>query len=598
MRPRPRFEPRDHREPLVALISELVARPDLDQRKLDAMIRKYPRDGKALFSRSQIIAGFRAFGPECGWPLDEATFLARLRKRPVRTLSGVAPLTVLTKPFPCPGRCIFCPSDVRMPKSYLAREPGAQRATQNRFDPYRQTLERLRAFHELGHAIDKIELIVLGGTWSFYPERYRIWFLTRCFQALNDFSPAAPAPAGEPAGIDFLDLDRVVRAGGGDGAYNRIVSGHLRSHHGGELLATREHGDWRELERAQRRNESAGSRCVGLSIETRPDHVDRGELRRLRRMGVTKVQLGYQSLSDRVLAANRRGHDVARAREATRLLRGAGFKLQGHWMPNLYGSSPDADRRDYARLFDDPDFRPDELKVYPCSLVESAELATRHASGEWLPYAEEDLVELLADCIEATPAYCRLTRIVRDISAQDIVAGSRKANLREVAEARLAARGGVAREIRAREIRGREFEAAEVELVELRYATSIGSERFLQMVAAEGRLLAFLRLALPGREAPLTELAGSALIRELHVYGALAPLGSRDRAAAQHRGFGRRLVGRAAEIAAETGFGDLAVISAVGTRGYYERLGFARGELYHHAEPGGLARDMARGRGG
>ena len=549
------------------------------------MIRKYPRDGKALFSRSQIIAGYRAFSRECGWRMDEAAFLQRLRKRPVRTLSGVAPVTVLTKPYPCPGRCIFCPSDVRMPKSYLAREPGAQRATQNRFDPYRQTQERLRAFHELGHAVDKVELIVLGGTWSFYPEEYRVWFLTRCFQALNDFAPDARGGSAEIPGLDFLDLDEVVRPETGGGSYNRIVSGHLRSRLGGELLGAAERGSWTALERAQRRNESSVSRCVGLSIETRPDHVDADELRGLRRMGVTKVQIGYQSLSDRVLAANRRGHSVARARGATRMLRGAGFKLQAHWMPNLYGSNLEEDRRDYARLFDDPDFRPDELKIYPCSLIESAELTLRYKRGEWSDYAEEDLAELLADCIEATPAYCRLTRIVRDISSQDIVAGSRTANLRETAQDRLAARGGVAREIRSREIRGGEFEAAGVAADDLEYATSIGSEHFLQEVTGDGRLLAFLRLALPSREAPLVEIAGSALIRELHVYGALAPLGSRKSAVAQHRGFGRGLIRRAAAIASKAGYRDLAVISAVGTRAYYERLGFARGELYHHCEP-------------
>jgi len=186
-RPRKEFDPTPHRRELVAIIDEIVAESDLDTETLDRILKKYPRGGTGLFSRSEIIAGFRRFGSTHKRGFDEETFVEQLRLRPIRTLSGVTPVTVLTKPYPCPGKCIFCPNDVRMPKSYLSDEPGAQRAEDNRFDPYLQTWNRLRAYQNMGHPVAKVELIVLGGTWSFHPEAYQIWFVKRCFDALNDF---------------------------------------------------------------------------------------------------------------------------------------------------------------------------------------------------------------------------------------------------------------------------------------------------------------------------------------------------------------------------------------------------------------------------
>jgi elongator complex protein 3 len=590
LRPRAAFDPREHERELVPLIDALLASGVRDPGAIESIVREHPRGGKALFSRSEIIAGFRAFAGERGWLDHERDLLRRLRKRGVRTLSGVAPVTVLTKPFPCPGRCIFCPSDVRMPKSYLAREPGAQRATQNRFDPFLQTRERLRAFWELGHPVDKVELIVLGGTWSHYPMAYRIWFVKRCFDALNDFAGARdPGDAAARSSQDFLDLDVELDGAALDRTYNRVVAGHLRQHLEGRLLADFERASWEELARAQERNESAACRNVGLSLETRPDEIDAQEVLNLRRLGATKVQLGFQSLSDAVLSANHRGHDVASTRRAVRRLRAAGFKLQAHWMPNLYRATPAGDREDYARIFDDPDFRPDELKIYPCSLIGTAELARHWHDGSWAPYAEETLIDLVADCLARTPRYCRLTRVIRDISAQDIVAGSRTANLREVAERRLQDRGARSVDVRAREIRDAAFDPDALELRETAYATSIGEERFLEFVTPDDRLLAFMRLSLPrpGFEPELSELGGAAVIRELHAYGALAPLGERPAGAAQHAGLGRRLVERAAGLARASGCSRLAVISAVGTRAYYERLGFKRGALYHHRDLAG-----------
>ena len=541
------FDPEPHERDLVAIVGEIAGSPDLDARALDRILKRHPKDGRGLFSRSEIIAGFRHFARGRDWGVDDDAFVESLRLRPVRTQSGVTPVTVLTKPYPCPGRCIFCPNDVRMPKSYLAAEPGAQRAEDNGFDPYRQAWNRLAAYRGIGHPVDKIELIVLGGTWSFYPEPYQTWFVKRCLDALNDFG----------AGVD-----------------GRAAAGEASQRASGA-----------DLERAQRLNEAAGCRCVGLSLETRPDHVCERERLRLRRLGATKVQIGIQSLSDRVLALNRRGHDVAATRRALRLLRAAGFKLHAHWMPNLYGSSPAEDVAQFARLFDDSDFRPDELKIYPCSLIESAELMAYYERGDWHPYTHEQLVDVIAACLRGAPRYCRLTRVIRDFSADDIVAGSRTSNLREVAERRLRESGDSCREIRSREIRAQPLERADLRLVATDYETSIGDEVFLEFVTPRDRIAAFLRLSLPRDPSPVEEIRRSALVREVHVYGASLSIGRRQAGRAQHRGLGRALVDEARARTRAAGFTDLAVISAVGTRAYYRGLGFHDGPLYQHCRP-------------
>jgi elongator complex protein 3 len=582
-KPRKAFDPAPHRRELVAIIDEIVAGSDLDSRAIDQILKKYPRDGTGFFSRSEIIAGFRRFGSTLRRDLDEDVFVKRLRLRPIRTLSGVTPVTVLTKPYPCPGTCIFCPNDVRMPKSYLSDEPGAQRAEDNRFDPYLQTWNRLRAYQSMGHPVAKVELIVLGGTWSFHPETYQVWYVKRCFDALNDFGKGIDrcAEAGA-APVRSRELRQRPEGRELEASYNQIVGGFLREAHGSALLHSSESATWAELEAAHLVNETATCRSVGLVVETRPDHISAEEVRRIRRLGGTKVQIGLQSLSDRVLEANRRGCDVAASRRALRMLRGAGFKLHVHWMPNLLGSSAEQDVDDFARLFDDPDFRPDELKLYPCSLIESAELMGNYERGEWRPYEHDELVDLLAACLERTPSYCRLTRVIRDFSSHDIVAGNRLTNLREVAEDRLRGRGGTCRDIRAREIRGSEFSAETLQLNDLVYQTSIGDEHFLEFVTADDRLVAFLRLSLPASPLPDPELRNSALIREVHVYGDSLGLGLRAEGRAQHMGLGRRLIDRAAELARTAGFEDLAVISAVGTRVYYRSLDFTDGDAYQH----------------
>jgi elongator complex protein 3 len=577
------FDPAAHADELVPLVAALAQAEALDPRSLDRLVRRHARRGGGMFRKSEIIAGFRGLGGAERFGASEDAFVASLRLRPVRSLSGVTPVTVLTKPYPCPGRCTFCPNDVRMPKSYLADEPGAQRAEDNRFDPYLQTWNRLRAYREIGHPTSKIELIVLGGTWSHYQEPYQRWFVKRCFDALNDFGAgrdaragagAAPARWREAAGAAIDG-----RALTGDRAYNRAIGDVLERDNGRGLLHASEGCSWQELEAAQRENESADARCVGLSLETRPDEIDAAEALRMRRLGATKVQLGVQSLSDAVLDANRRGHSVAQARAAFAVLRRFGFKLQAHYMLNLLGSTPEQDVAGFAQLFRDPDFQPDELKLYPCMLVESAELMRHYEAGEWRAYSDDELVDVVMQCMKLAPETVRLSRVIRDFSAHDIVAGTRRANLRELAERRMAERGEACRDIRAREIRGEAFAPGELRLIERGFVTATGDERFLAFETPAEKLVGFLRLSLPKSAAPHAELEDAALIREVHVYGASVAVG-KSGDGAQHAGLGRRLVERAAEIAADTGYAQLAVISAVGTRQWYAGLGFRSGTLY------------------
>ncbi len=487
-------------------------------------IKRHPIP-RGYLSKATLVALYRQLVAQGQWP-EDPHLLARLRLKPVRSLSGVTVVTVLTKPYPCPGECVFCPTDVRMPKSYLPEEPGAQRAYQHQFDPYAQVRARLQALEAVGHPTDKIELLILGGTWSAYPRSYQTWFVKRLFDALNE----RDAP---------------------------------------------------DLPTAHRWNETARHRNVGLVVETRPDHITPKELRRLRRLGVTKVQIGVQSLDDRILALNKRGHTVAEVRRAFALLRAAGFKIVAHWMPNLLGATPESDRADFARLWQG--LAPDELKIYPTQLLPNAELYTYWQRGEYRPYTTEELIDLLADLKATVPEYCRINRVIRDIPSTYVVEGNRRTSLRQDVQAEMARRGTRCRCIRCREVRGQPVRPEDLTLVDYTYTADYAEEHFLQFVIPDDRLAGFLRLSLPLPQAPetgLEDLRDAAIIREVHVYGPALPVGEAQPGAAQHAGLGTRLLERAAAIARSAGFRRLAVIAAVGTRHYYLQRGFRRGNLY------------------
>ncbi len=510
----------------VELIEALAEKRPLTGKKYNQTVRDYVKRGLPWLNKGQLIdiyerlcaQGFMEFQPE---------LRIHLQMKPTRSQAGVTVVTVLTKPYPCPGECIFCPTDVRMPKSYLHDEPGAQRAERHGFDPHAQTLARIRALEQIGHPAEKIELLILGGTWSSYQRSYQEWFVKRCLDAINE-----------------VESETLVEA--------------------------------------QEINAQGKRRNVGLVIETRQDRIDSEELRWLRYLGVTKVQVGIQSLDDHILSINNRGHDVQATRDAFRLLRLAGFKIHGHWMANLLGATPQSDIEDYGRLWSDPAILPDELKIYPCMLVENAELYDYWQRGEYKPYDEDQVREILITCMSRTPRWVRLNRVIRDFPTTNVVAGNKKANMRQLAQQEMVRRGIKSVDIRNREIRREKVSRDDLSLRVDTYATDATIEHFLSFETADERIAGFLRLSLPHRdtELPLAELRDHAMIREVHVYGPALDLGEDSQGEAQHMGLGSELIGKAREISREAGYGRLAVISAIGTRRYYAKHGFQIDGLY------------------
>ena len=492
----------------------------------------------APLHKSALVAAYYQMVKSGEWEADEA-LLAAIRLKPVRTLSGVTTVTVLTKPYPCPGKCIFCPDDIRMPKSYLPDEPGAMRAVEHDFDPFAQVTSRLAALTSVGHPTDKIELLILGGTFSSYRRDYQAWFVQRCFEAMN-------APHSSPHSAPENE---------------RTEGGELQAMH---LL-----------------NESTPHRNVGLSVETRPDEITPDELAWFRSLGVTKIQMGAQSLDDRILALNERGHTVADLHRAVALLRAGGFKIVLHWMPNLLGATPGSDREDFPRLWSG--LCPDEIKIYPTQLLENSPLHAIWQRGEYHPYTTGELVSLIADVKPSIPRYCRVNRIIRDIPSTHVVAGNRRTSLRQDVHAELKQRGSRCDCIRCREVRGGLVDASALRLDDLVYHPDGAEEHFLSFVTLEDKIAGFLRLSLPGPGSPVTglkDLEGAAMIREVHVYGQALGVGREQTGAAQHAGLGTRLLAEASRLARVKGYRRMAVIAAVGTRLYYLERGFERGELY------------------
>jgi elongator complex protein 3 len=513
---------------LRALFDAVRAADELSSAELNTLILRHIRASGQPLPQNRIIAAYREMTARGIIPFERAVF-DRLRLKPVRTASGVAPVAVMTGAYPCPGKCIFCPEAEGFPKSYLPLEPGAQRAALANFDPFKQVAMRMQTLESNGHATDKIELLILGATWSAYPLKYQEWFIQRCLDAMNG-------------------------------------------------------RDSESLVEAQRINETAAHRDVGLVIETRPDHITLDEVRRLRALGATKVQLGAQSLDDRILELNKRGHDANATRRAVRLLRLAGFKIHLHWMPNLLGATPESDRADFSRLWDDPALRPDEIKIYPCGLIEGTELFAHWRRGEYRPYNDDELIELLSVCKAIVPPYCRINRVIRDIPANYIAAGNTMSHLRVVVQREMKQRGMQCRCIRCREVRREKIESEALGLDVIDYRTDATTEHFLAFITPRQRLAAFLRLSLPSPDAPrgeiIDELRGCAVIREVHVYGPALEIGAASHGEAQHAGLGARLIEQAMRIARGAGFKRIAVIAAIGAREYYRKHGFELGELY------------------
>ena len=537
-------------------------------------------------------------------PELEERFVHSVRMKPRRTASGVATITVITRPHTCSSNCIYCPCDLRMPKSYLANEPACQRAELTFFDPYVQVAARLQALHQMGHSTDKVELIVLGGTWSDYPEGYQYWFIKELFRALNEW-PNAPQHIQEhlnwytsfglqnsEEALSSFVAEQQTAVLDDTATYNQAFHKLYDASQPHQNAWSQMQSTYDQLVEQQHSNETAAARVVGLVIETRPDTITPENLRMFRQLGCTKIQIGIQSTRQEILDANQRQMSVAQIKRAFSLIRLYGFKIHSHLMVNLLGATPEADKQDFKTFVTDPGFLPDEIKLYPCALVSGTQLVQKYREGAWQPYAKDELVDVLVQDVLATPPYVRISRMIRDISATDILVGNKHTNLRQMVEQELAAEDVANRvqEIRFREINQQQVRAAELTLQDFVYATAVSDEHFLQWVTADNKIAGFCRLSLPhwdkltagACDVTTNELLvqpGQAMIRELHVYGQALSLGS-EGMSAQHQGLGQKLLAKASSIAAEAGYTSLNVISSIGTRAYYRAQGFTDAGLY------------------
>jgi len=475
-----------------------------------------------------------------------------LRRKPVRTISGVAVIAAMTSPAPCPhGVCVPCPggpdSAFASPQSYMGREPATMRAIQNEYDPYRQVTSRLTQLKTIGHEIDKAELIVMGGTFSARSIDYQEWFTKRCIEAMND----------------FYDTDWRNNVNNIGTEYPYVT-----------------------VEDVQKANETAMIRNIGITFETRPDWARKEHVDRMLALGATKIEIGVQNVYDFVLSRIERGHTVADTVEANRVLRDSGLKVGFHMMPQLPGVDAARDLRGFKKLFTDPRFMPDYLKIYPTLVTEGTRLYDMWERGEYKAHDLEETIDLIADIKSILPKWVRLQRIQRDIPAQQIFCGVTKSNIRQLAEERLHERGGRCRCIRCREVghsilKGTEPNVDNIELTVETYDSCGGVEHFISFEdVGQDILIGFLRLRFPG--APhRSELEGAALVRELHVYGSMVPVGAGAKGMDwQHRGYGAELLAYAEELARENGYQKLSIISGVGVREYYRKLGYARDGVY------------------
>lgn len=455
-----------------------------------------------------------------------------LRLKPVRTESGVAVVAVMTSPEPCPhGKCIYCPggADTGTPQSYTGHEPAALRASMNEYDPYRQTFSRLEQLERNGHDTDKIDLIIMGGTFTARDTDYQRDFVKRCLEAMNK--------------KESLDLKT-----------------------------------------AQMENEFSSRRCIGLTVETRPDNFGAGEIDMSLNLGTTRVELGVQTVNDDTLEKMNRGHGVDATIRSSALARDAGLKVGYHMMPGLPGETIQSDLASFDRIFHEADFKPDMLKIYPCLVVAGTELHEMYKRGEYEPYTTDDVVELLVDVKRMVPPWVRIQRIQRDIPLKMIEAGVDKSHVRQIVQWKLGEHGERCSCVRCREVGHRlrdknaQFEPENVEMREVSYDAAGGKEYFISFEDFDNEvLIGYVRLRIPSENAHRTEMRNSAIIRELKVFGTVVPISKESGGDWQHRGYGKDLISRAQEISAEVhGAENLLVTSGIGAREYYRKLGFAR----------------------
>ena len=526
----------------VKLALDLVERNPQSDQEMAAALKQQMKLFKSDSKKSLILAGYKQALKDEKIKRHDYLESYLISKAP-RSQSGVLVVTVFTSAYPevngkkqkfsCQWNCYYCPNEPGQPRSYLLNEPGVRRANRLDFDAERQFNDRVQALVAIGHPADKVELLVLGGTWESYPEEYRETFIRDLFYAANTF--------GEPAESKRPKLD---------------------------------------LLQEQILNESATCKIIGVTLETRPDTIDEAMIVKLRQMGCTRVQIGIQHTNDDILTAVNRQSTRDDAVRAIKLLKESCFKVDIHLMPDLPGATPDLDRKMFDDVLYSPDLQADQWKIYPCQTTPFTLIKQWYEEGKYNPYGMDNLIEVLLYAKRRVHPWIRLNRVIRDIPVEYVLAGVEVANLRQLLGIRMQKEGRTCQCIRCREVKGDKHVAEKLRsatLVEREYDASGGKEVFISVETPDRQtIFGFLRLRFngPNPETPFRELWDCALIRELHVYGVLVPTTKQGSSEAQHSGIGKRLLQRAEYMAAERGYKKIAVISGVGVRNYYRKRGY------------------------
>jgi len=495
-----------------------------------------------------------------------------LIKKPTKTISGVAVIAVMTSPAACPhGRCVMCPGGLanNTPQSYTGFEPAAMRGAQCNYDPYLQVKHRLEQLSAIGHPIGKVELIVMGGTFTSRDLSYQKSFINECLRAMNEFY----ADSNQNFEIFKSEISQ--------------IEDNTNTYNDKQDKMEEYQSDQYQKSSPIDHNERAKVRNVGITFETRPDYCKKREIDTMLSLGGTKVELGVQTIYDDVLKKIRRGHTVKDSIEANRLLRDSGLKVGFHMMPGLPSSDFDKDYDMFKEIFDNEDFKPDYLKIYPTLVTEGTDLYIWWKKGLYKPYSTEDAAKLIAEVKKITPPWVRIQRIQRDIPLPHILDGVKKSNIRQIAQDILMKENKGCRCIRCREVGHVDKEPENIDLSLIKYDCSGGKEFFISYEdIANDILIGFTRLRFPASPYRKEIIENTALIRELHIYGQMLNIGERSENDGknnriwQHRNYGRLLISKAEEIAIDNGFKKLAVCSGIGVREYYRKLGYTLDGVY------------------
>lgn len=494
----------------------------------------------------------------------------KLVTKPTRTISGVAVVAVMSYPYKCPhGKCLMCPGGPSsffgdVPQSYTGKEPATMRALRNNFDPYMQVMNRLEHYVVMGQNPEKVELIVMGGTFPSFNKKYQENFVRECFRAMNDFSSLFY----KKGKFDLSKFKKFYELPGEVGDKKRAIK--IRR----KLLKLRKRTT---LEKEQKKNEKSMIKCVGLTLETRPDYAKLKHANEMLRLGCTRVELGVQSVYDKALKKIQRGHSINDTKESIKILKDLGFKINAHYMLGLPGISKKKDLEGLYKLFSDSDFMPDMLKLYPCMVVKGTKLYNLWKKRKYEPLTTKEAAEIIAEAKRFIPSYVRIMRVQRDIPTYMTAAGVDKTNLRQYVDEIAKKKRIKCRCIRCREV-GRAKKIGKPNIKIMHYTASHGNEFFISAEDKYGNLFGFCRLRLPSHYLRKEINNDSALVRELHVYGTAAGIGKKGEI--QHKGIGKALLAYAEDTAKTYYKRKIVVISGIGARGYYKKLGYKLEGVY------------------